>query len=245
MTLYQYIDTIYKRLRSGTASTPLPVPDFPPQAVEYITRHLELIFVPKNVSGGNVCLANAEEVRPEYRTTFSSGDLLNYFYAVLHLPEYRGRYKEFLKAEFSGIPYPKETVAFWRLAELGGKLRKLHLLEIPGPEHHLHPSPIEGSNIVWEPRFVVEGKVGDLEASSFPSVIGRVYINDTQYFGGVPEPVWRFAFGDHQPAQDWLKDREGRKLELEDILHYQKIIGTLSVTERLMEEIKALRINVV
>lgn len=245
MTLYQYIDVIYKGLLSGQPAKPPAVPDFPPQVVEDISRHLELIFVPENVSGGNVCLANAEEVRPEYRTTFSFFDLLNYFYAVLHLPEYREKYKEFSKVEFPWIPYPKEAVAFWRLVELGGQLRRLHLLESPVLAHHLHPFPIKGSNTVSEPRFDADGKVGDLEAGSFPSVIGRIYINDSQYFGEVPPSVWNFDMGTYQPAQKWLKGREGRKLELDDVLHYQKIIGTLSETERLMEEIQGLRINVV
>jgi hypothetical protein len=245
MTLYQYIDAIYRRIMSGTASPPLSVPDFPPQVVEDISGHFELIFVVENASEGNVCLANAEEVRPEYRTAFSSIDLLNYYYAVLHLPEYRRRYTEFSKTESPWMPCSKDAVSFWRLAELGGQLRQLHLLESPRLEHHLHPFPIEGSNIVWEPRFVVEGKVGDLEANSFPSAIGRIYINDSQYFGEVPVSVWNYDLGTYQPAQKWLKDGEGRKLELEDILHYQKIIGALSETERLIKEIQELRINVV
>ena len=38
-------------------------------------------------------------------------------------------------------------------------------------------------------------------------------------------------------AQKWLKDRKGRVLEFEDILHYQKIIVALSETARIMKEI--------
>jgi hypothetical protein len=43
--------------------------------------------------------------------------------------------------------------------------------------------------------------------------------------------------GVYQPAQKWLKDRKDRKLEFDDILHYQKIIVALSETDRLMKEI--------
>ena len=41
----------------------------------------------------------------------------------------------------------------------------------------------------------------------------------------------------YQPAQKWLKDRKNRKLEFDDILHYQKIIVALTETDRIMKEI--------
>ena len=72
---------------------------------------------------------------------------------------------------------------------------------------------------------------------------GKVYINDTQYFANVPEIAWNFYIGGYQPAQKWLKDRKGRKLEFEDILHYQKIIVALSETDRLMKEIDNIEIE--
>lgn len=71
---------------------------------------------------------------------------------------------------------------------------------------------------------------------------GKVYINDTQYFDNVPEVAWNFYIGGYQPAQKWLKDRKDRKLEFEDILHYQKIIVALSETDRLMKEIDKIEI---
>ena len=66
---------------------------------------------------------------------------------------------------------------------------------------------------------------------------GKVYINESQYFKDVPEIAWNFYIGGYQPAQKWLKDRNGRKLDFEEILHYQKIIVALSETDRIMKEI--------
>ena len=43
-----------------------------------------------------------------------------------------------------------------------------------------------------------------------------------------------FYIGGYQPDQKWFKDRKERKLECDDILHYQKIIVALSETARLM-----------
>jgi hypothetical protein len=49
--------------------------------------------------------------------------------------------------------------------------------------------------------------------------------------------AWEFDKGGYQPAQKWLKDRKGRILSYEDILHYQKIIVALAENDRLMKEI--------
>ena len=66
---------------------------------------------------------------------------------------------------------------------------------------------------------------------------GNVYINDIQYFGGVPEVTWNFYIGGYQPAQKWLKDRKGRELTSDDIEHYQKIIVALMETCKLQNKI--------
>lgn len=59
----------------------------------------------------------------------------------------------------------------------------------------------------------------------------------------VPQVAWEFYTGGYQPAQKWLKDRKERKLEFDDILHYQKTIVALSETDRLMKEIDKIEIE--
>jgi hypothetical protein len=66
---------------------------------------------------------------------------------------------------------------------------------------------------------------------------GKVWINETKYFDNVPEIAWNFYIGGYQPAQKWLKDRKGRQLTFDDIMHYQKIIYVLGETEKVMGEI--------
>jgi hypothetical protein len=66
---------------------------------------------------------------------------------------------------------------------------------------------------------------------------GRVSINKTQYFAGIPGAVWDFRIGGHQVCEKWLKDRKGRKLSYDDTQHYQKIVVALQETIRLMGEI--------
>lgn len=66
---------------------------------------------------------------------------------------------------------------------------------------------------------------------------GRVAINSSSSFEGVPEEVWKFHIGGYQVCHKWLKDRKGRSLSDEDILHYCKIVTALNETIRLMRQI--------
>ncbi|HRU44708.1 MAG TPA: DUF559 domain-containing protein [Spirochaetota bacterium] len=152
---------------------------------------------------------------------FAPIDLLDYIYAVLHSPTYRETYKEFLKIDFPRVPYPKDKNTFWKLVKLGGEIRKIHLMESPVVENFITQYPIDGDNVVDNPTYKDN----------------KVYINKTQYFDNVPQVAWEFYIGGYQPAQKWLKDRRGRKLDFEDILHYQKIIVALVETDRLMGEV--------
>ncbi len=174
------------------------------------------------------------------KNTLAPIDLLDYIYAVLHSPTYREKYKEFLKIDFPRVPYPHHVGTgrdlsvqqiqekFWQLVKLGGQIRQIHLLESPTVEKYITQYPEDGDNVVGKIKF---------ETINSPAFQGRVYINDTQYFGNVPQVAWQFYIGGYQPAQKWLKDRKDRKLEFDDILHYQKIIVALTETDRLMKEI--------
>jgi len=159
--------------------------------------------------------------------TFAPIDILDYIYAVLHSPTYREKYKEFLKIDFPRVPYPKDKETFWQLVKLGGEIRQIHLLESPVVDKYITQYPIDGDNIVGKIKYEN----------------GNVYINDTQCFANVPEIAWNFYIGGYQPAQKWLKDRKERKLEFDDILHYQKIIVALTETSRIMKEIDEIKIE--
>ena len=147
-------------------------------------------------------------------------DLFDYIYAVLHSPNYRAKYKEFLKIDFPRIPYPENKEEYHRLAAIGAQLRSLHLMESVLPTKHAQFNK-PGSNVVDKPEY--KG--------------GNVWINKEQCFEDVPETAWNFYIGGYQPAQKWLKDRRGRTLTFDDIAHYRKIITVLLETDRLMKEI--------
>lgn len=175
------------------------------------------------------------------KNTFAPIDILDYIYAVLHSPTYREKYKEFLKIDFPRVPYPNDATTFWQLVKLGGELRQIHLLESPTVEKYITQYPIDGTNVVTKPTFVKDFE--DNTVAEHSRSHGKVYINDTQYFANVPDVAWNFYIGGYQPAQKWLKDRKDRKLEFDDILHYQKIIVALTETDRLMKEIDKIDIE--
>ena len=153
--------------------------------------------------------------------TFAPIDILDYIYGVLHSNKYRTKYKEFLKIDFPRIPYPASADYFFKIAKLGKELREIHLMEAPEVKEYITSYGVSGDNEVIKPEYKDN----------------KVYINSTQYFDNVPEVAWNFYIGGYQPAQKWLKDRKGRILSYDEILHYQKIIKALVLTNDIMQQI--------
>ncbi|MDP3010272.1 MAG: type ISP restriction/modification enzyme, partial [Methylococcales bacterium] len=229
--LYLYPETTHQQ---STEETNHRTPNLNQKLVKQIAENLGLTFTDEKETTAN---------------TFAPIDILDYIYAVLHSPNYRETYKEFLKSDFPRVPYP-DINTFWQLVKLGGELRQLHLLEkstnqgLNSSQHSLarssnlglYPSyPIDGDNIITRKL-----NKNDFEITDIENQRGRVWINNSQYFDNVPQTAWEFYIGGYQPAQKWLKDRHGRVLTIEDIKHYQKIINALIETARIMREIDLL-----
>jgi predicted helicase len=165
------------------------------------------------------------EIKAKAGLSGADGDELkvfDYIYGVLHSPDYRATYAQFLKIDFPRIPYPPSPEVFAHVAEKGGALRRLHLMEDTAIGDTPFPFVGDGDTVVGKPVLTDDG---------------RVMINPDQYFDNVPQVAWEFHIGGYQPAQKWLKDRKGRALSFDDVVHYQKIIKILSETDRIMREI--------
>ena len=189
-----------------------PHPNLASPFIDDFSSRLKLSFVPDG--------------RGDRIKTFGPEDVFHYMYAVFHSPAYRTRYAEFLKIDFPRLSLTSDPGLFRNLCELGRGLVALHLLE-------KHPSPatrfpIAGDGEVEAVRYAEPGQGNDS---------GRVWINKTQYFEGVPPDIWAFHVGGYQVCQKWLKDRKGRRLSYDDITHYQRIVAALGETIRLMAEI--------
>lgn len=182
-------------------------PNLAPEFIAEFSQKLGLRFI--------------DDGQGDLKSSFGPEDVFYYAYAVFHAPTYRSRYAEFLKIDFPRLPLTSDKALFARLVLLGKELVELHLLKSPVVENFITAYPVRGSNQV--------------EKVSFAG--GNVWINNEQYFGGVPEEVWNFKIGGYQVCDKWLKDRKGRTLSGEDISHYQRVVVSLHETIRLMAEI--------
>ena len=173
-----------------------------------------------------------------YAGTFAPIDILDYVYTVLHALSYREKYKTFLKTDFPRIPYPTDANMFWQMVKFGSELRQIHLLQSEAVEITLVDYPQDGDN-----RITRAIGASDWELSDEKQQLGRVWINDQQYFDKIPLVAWNFYIGAYRPAQKWLKDRRYKTLTFNDIQHYQKIIVSLIETDRIMKEIEKIELK--
>lgn len=158
--------------------------------------------------------------------SFGPEAIFHYTYAVFHSPTYRSRYAEFLKMDFPRLPLTSNPTLFRALCSMGTELVGLHLMEKHGPK--ITSYPLAGDNMVEIVRYTEPGQ---------GAAKGRVWVNKSQYFEGMPPDVWEFQIGGYQVCQKWLKVRKGRQLTYDDLTHYQHIVSALAETIRLMAEI--------
>ena len=210
--LYLYPTTEGETLSHWPASSRARRPNFNPEFIVDLEKRIKLPFV--------------SDGKGDLEKTFGPEDVFHYIYAVLHSPEYRYRYADFMKSDFPRIPLPSNRTLFSALILSGARLVSLHLMETQDGRAGA-AFPNTGSNQVDKVRYAPP-------SSGLP---GRVWINREQYFESVEPEIWAFTIGGYRPAEKWLKDRKGRTLSEDDIDHYRKIVAALAETRCLMAEI--------
>jgi len=160
-----------------------------------------------------------EFISEKYCREISPEEIFCYIYAVLHSPTYRKKYEEFLQYDFPRIPFVDDYEKFKQLSELGKELVELHLMKKKLPVHTKFD--VQGSNVVEKVRYED----------------GKAFINDNQYFDGIPSEVWNFHIGGYQVLDKWLKSRKDRKLGSKDIEHFLQIVEIIRQTIEIMEKI--------
>ena len=158
-------------------------------------------------------------------------EIFHYVYAVLYAPAYREKYAEFLRMDFPRVPFTADAELFQKLAALGARLTALHLLKSPELDPPACRFEGEGDSRI------AKGRKAGLRYEPGEQ---RVYINATQYFAPVPEAVWTYQVGGYQVCEKWLKDRQERRLEVDDIRTYCRIVTALKLTLGIQQEINAL-----
>ena len=206
---------------------PNPSPEF----IDTVEKSLGLRFV--SDGQGDLC----QTLGPE--------DVFHYIYAVFHSPTYRERYNQFLRVDFPRVPLTDAIELFRALADLGGQLKDVHLMESLSLHQTQVSFPVAGDNVMEKghPKYYAPGDTPPGKKS--PVEQGRVYISKDaskygkkgQYFEGIHSEVWEFRMGGYQPLDKWLKDRRGRTLSFDDLNHYRRIAAALTETIRLMADV--------
>ena len=170
-----------------------------------------------------------------YRREPTPEDIFHYIYAVLYAPAYRRKYAEFLRMDFPRVPFTADCRLFARLARFGGRLVALHLLR--SPELDKPTCRFEGPG---------DGRVenGQQAGVRYESDAQRVYINSGQYFAPVPQAVYSCQVGGYQVCQKWLKDRRQRRLALDEVRTYCRIVTALGLTIKIQAQLDALYANI-
>ncbi len=115
--------------------------------------------------------------------------------------------------------HERRTPIFAALAERGRILVELHLMRQAAP-----------------PMSTFSG-AGDRSVEQCRYESGRVYVNSTQHFDGVPAEAWGFRIGGYPVLEKWLKERRGRTLSSDEVQHFHAVVSVLSKTCGIMREI--------
>lgn len=88
-----------------------------PEIINKVADSLNLQFISDKEREGNVCFVNSNELRHEFRQSFTSIDLLDYCYAILH-----SAINEISEINSVRIPITSDSSAFWKLVKHGSEL---------------------------------------------------------------------------------------------------------------------------
>lgn len=188
--------------------------------------------------GGATGLAWAAAGRGDLQTSFGPEDVLHFLYAQFFSPAYRRRFADLLRRDFPRVFLPGSRGLFAALCRCGADLLALHLLRGEYPAASWNQGNLIEQNPFQNPGSQLAGDGPAEVTKGFPKFLhGNVYIQPSRWFTDVPAAVWEFQIGTYRVCEKWLKDRRGRKLSQDDILHYQRIVVALSETIRLRREI--------
>jgi len=171
-----------------------------------------------------------ENLKKTFGKEISPEEIFYYIYAILYSNKYREKYNEFLKTDFPRIPFTSDYFIFTKLSKFGKELASLHLLKSKLLKKNSAKFKGVGLNEVKKREYSEKEK--------------RLYINDNQYFEGIPKEIWNYHIGGYQVLDKWMKDRIGKSLSRGDIEHYLKVIEVLGKTIEAQNIIDRLYIKV-
>lgn len=161
-----------------------------------------------------------------FKKEIDTKQIFYYIYAILYSAIYRQKYNEFLKIDFPRIPFTKDYRLFEEMVTLGKELVELHLLKSDRLTRLASKFPISNSGRVKKHKYKEKEK--------------KLYINDKQFFSNISSEVWNYYIGGYQVLDKWLKERQERILNDDEIIYFLRVITALSYTIELQKEIDKL-----
>ncbi|MBA3774606.1 MAG: N-6 DNA methylase [Ramlibacter sp.] len=122
--------------------------------------------------------------------------VFHYCYAVLHDPAYREKYGQNLKRDFPRIPFYTD---FWRWAEWGETLMKLHI-----NYERVEPFALARTDMP-DAKARAAGQPPKAMLRSDPST-GTITLDSETSLRGVPTAAWTYKLG-NRCALDWVLDQ--------------------------------------
>lgn len=191
-----------------------------------ILKNVLLLFEPETeyeTRTPNISKTLIDQLKIAYKKFPTPEQIFYYVYGVMYSTVYRKKYAEFLKIDFPKIPFTSNYKLFLKLSSIGEKLAWLHLLD-----SKLLNIPIS--------KFEGSGDSG-IEKVTYDPKTKRVNINSFQHFSGVKPEVWEYQIGGYKVCEKWLKDRKSRKLSLDEVQIYCKIITALNYTLEIQNQV--------
>ncbi|WP_406812716.1 type ISP restriction/modification enzyme [Helicobacter pylori] len=172
-----------------------------------------------------------ENFTPEFRSFidkryshhFEPLEVLGYIYALLHSPNYRKRYEDFLKNDYPKILFTNNKDLFRALSLLGIELIGLHVLNQ------------ESLNYSFEK--LKDATIGESyykEAHERNPIIKkplhnepeqRLYINHSAYFRGVSQEIHDYRIGGYGVLDKYLKSHKNEPCDFDHVSNIIKIIA--------------------
>ena len=139
-----------------------------------------------------------------------------------------GSYAEFLRTDFPRIPFTADWDLFVEFANIGARLADLHLLKSSELGPPVCRFEREGDSMVATTKS--KGLRYDPDEQ-------RMYINRDQYFAPISIAAYEYLIGGYQVCDKWLKDRRDRRLELDDIRTYCRMVTAIGLTLEIQQEL--------
>ncbi|GAA7669564.1 hypothetical protein HpMMM64_11030 [Helicobacter pylori] len=139
----------------------------------------------------------------------------------MYSPNYRKRYKEFLKADYPKILFTKNKDLFRALSLLGIELIGLHVLN----QESLNYSFEKLKDATIGESYYKEAHDRIIKKPAYNEPEQRLYINHSAYFRGVSQEIYDYRIGGYCVLDKYLKSHKGEPCDFDHVTNVIKVIA--------------------